>query len=117
MKKFASTIFAFTLLFSMVADVQSEVLIEDYLKLKDTKQIEMYLQGYLDGLKWANGLLRNTQRTALFCEPDKLSLNVSNLKQIVDVHYEKKSWQYQAQKEIYFGTVGLFALAEAFPCK
>jgi hypothetical protein len=116
MRGFGLIIFAFTLLFSEVIDVQSgTLLMEDYVKSKNTEDAVLYLQGFLDGAGFANA---NSDKR-IYCERDKLALNVSNLKQIVDGHYEKHKSIYQKElsKGLPFGAVALFALREAFPCK
>jgi hypothetical protein len=121
MKGFGSIIFAFSLLFSVVTNVQSgTLLMADYRKFKNNEDIGvLYLQGFLDGVGFANALLDTNKRPPVYCEPDKLALNVSNLKQIVDRHYEKYKSMYQKDlsKGLPFGAVALMALKDAFPCK
>jgi hypothetical protein len=91
---------------------------EDYLKLKNAKETDIFLIGWLDAITWANVGLGGKKPT-LFCPPDKLPLNVFNLKQIVEEHYERNESKYKAtfRKEAYFGLIALEALREAFPCK
>ena len=118
MKRLRAIIVAVIMLFSLVPDVQSAMLMEDYLKLKNAKPTELFLIGWLDAITWAN-VGRSGKKTTLFCPPDNLVLNVSNLRQIIEEHYEKNKSMYNAafRKEVYFGLVGLEALRETFPCK
>jgi hypothetical protein len=71
--------------------------IEEYSEIQqepsseDTIQLEIYLSGLYDGLKWFNELHKDFHsgpyRSALFfCLPDNLHLNPKNLSDILD-HY------------------------------
>jgi hypothetical protein len=119
MKIFGSIVLAFTLFFSMAADVRSDLSMSDYLKAKDANHIEWYLSGYLDAMGYANVTLESAKQPRLYCPPGKLALTASNLKQIVDRFYEVHEARLKAVMEagIVFGPVALFALQEAFPCK
>jgi hypothetical protein len=92
---------------------------ETYLKFKNTEDAVLYLQGYLDAMGFANARLARDKQPQIYCEPDKLALNVSNLKQIIDGHYESNKSMYQKELSmgLPFAVVALFALREAFPCK
>jgi hypothetical protein len=118
MQKIGSILVACTLLFSVVTNVQADLTMENYLKFKNKKDFVLYLQGFLDGSGFTNAMLDSSKQPRAYCEPDNLALNVSNLKQIVDGHYEKHKSTYQGDlsKGLPFGAVALFALKEAFPC-
>lgn len=118
MKQVRVIIVAIILLFSLVTEVKSAMLMEEYLKLKHAKETDIFLIGWLDAITWAN--VQQNKKTALYCPPDKLPLNVFNLKQIVEEHYEKNESMYKARlgrQGAYFGLIALEALREAFPCK
>src|SRR5216117_3206775 len=81
------------------------VALEDYLKLKNTTEFDVYLQGYLAGVTWANAWLSSEKRPRLFCQSNKLALNVPNLKQIIEDHYEKQKSMNQPTNEHFIGSI------------
>jgi len=115
MKTLKLSIITLILVFSSVTNVQSEYSMADYRKLKDDKQFDLYLGGYLMGITAANTNLAVRKQPVLFCQPPKLTLNGSNIKQIVNGYWEQKS--IARDESISFGLVALEALQDAFPCR
>ena len=114
MKTLKLGIIALILVFSLVTNVQSEYSMADYRRLKDDKPFDQYLGGYLTGITEANRILAVRKQPLLFCQPPKLVLNGSNIKQIVDRYWEQKPTHDETTS---FGLVALEALQDAFPCK
>ena len=93
---------------------QAEVSISDYKTYKDDEGFKMYFGGYLEGLKWANLMMKRNKLPSLYCPPPELGLTVDNGIQILD-DFIGKSKNLEGNDHI--EVVMIFAMQSAFPCK
>jgi hypothetical protein len=97
-----------------------------FAKIKNEKNFDLYLHGFLDAVMWANASGGGT----LLCPPNKLILTPTNLIHIVDDYYKenrKVFWDSIKKlpasgtgiepNKVPFGMVAIPALKDAFPCK
>jgi hypothetical protein len=130
-KKHLLVLFLFLFFLMPASNANAYMDMDLFLKLKDTKNLELYFQGWLDAAVWANAHLKGGRKEKpLFCPPGKLNLEPTNLIFIVDDYYRKNQKFYLdfaknaaaagkniEEEKIPFGMVALDALQEAFPCK
>jgi hypothetical protein len=93
---------------------QAEVSISDYKKYKDDEGFKMYFGGYVEGLKWANLMMKRSRLPSLYCPPPELGLTVDNSIQILDDFIEHSK---NLEGNDHIEVVMIFAMQNAFPCK
>tara|TARA_Y100000593_G_scaffold31666_2_gene62341 strand:- start:295 stop:681 length:387 start_codon:yes stop_codon:yes gene_type:complete len=84
----AALLFCMTPVYGLTIEQYSEI--NKHPNSEDELQLEIYLGGVYDGLKWFNAVHRDfhsgTFRSFFFCLPENLHLNAKNLRNILD-HY------------------------------
>lgn len=76
--------FAFIIYFISSSSANSEVLFKDYERIKNTSELNNYLEGLGRGYTWANSRVEINGSTPLFCPPSKLPITLSNYSQILE---------------------------------
>jgi hypothetical protein len=71
------------------------------------------LNGYLQGVHWANFLVREQTGTQLYCKPENLTINIENLRGGMKLYVEKEPELATAA----VGKVVLAGLQLLFPCE
>jgi len=80
--------------------------------------LDAHLEGFAAGLGYANAMLSSSGRQPIYCSPDKFTLNVKNLRDLMDAKIED---YLKGSTEAKAGTLDaqallLVALIDAFPC-
>ena len=70
------------------------------------------LNGYLQGIQWANFYIEEQSGARLYCQPKHLEVNIENLRGGMRLHVERDPEQDKAP----LGTIVLAALQLIFPC-
>ena len=99
---------------SLSQTAQAEVSISDYKKYKEDEGFKMYFGGYVEGLKWANLMMKRNRLPSLYCQPPDLGLTVDSRIQILD-DFIAQSKNLEGNDHI--EVVMIFAMQNAFPCK
>ena len=71
------------------------------------------LNGYLQGIHWANSSVREQTGTELYCPPENLTVNIENLRGGMELYIEKQP----ALATEAIGKVVLAGLQLLFPCE
>ena len=71
------------------------------------------LNGYLQGIHWANYSVREQTGTELYCKPENLTVNIENLRGGMQLYIEKQP----ALATEAVGKVVLAGLQLLFPCE
>ncbi len=96
------------------AAIAGDLTVGEYQKYRDEPRIESYLSGVSQGIHYANSLLKLERKPRLYCPPDKLSLNVENVYQMIDATLKSKP---TLPKTSSITGIILINLQQTFPCK
>jgi hypothetical protein len=77
-----------------------------------------FIQGTVNGLAWANGVLAQNGAPPLYCQPSKMALTGEQVLDILNRYLDERLAEKSKKWEgIPLGLGVLFALQEVFPCK
>lgn len=99
--------------------VYSDLSVSDYHKLKNTKEIVLYINGVGNGMFWySTGLKKSANDTSnqLFCVPQNFGLTPDNYMNIFKMELETYKKIYDSMGDVPIGLVLLNGLKNTFPC-
>jgi hypothetical protein len=115
--------FTLTLSFCLFAASVSALDVTTYRKLSqdpaEAADLNAHLEGFAAGVTYANAMLSTSGRRPIYCSPNKFTLNVKNLRDLMDTKIEdylKSSTETEVGR-LDAEALLLVALIEAFPCK
>lgn len=90
--------------------------VTSYLKNKDNKTFQIYLNGVVNGYGWANSHLEFEKRPLMFCQPQNLALSYHNYIDIIDKELKTVNYSKNSYNMLYIENILLDGLIRTFPC-
>ena len=112
---FITMILALIFLVSAVTTALTEVNFKEYKAIKNTKEFYLYLKGVGEGLEWANEELAARGSKALYCKPEKETMNVEQYSDILIREVTENT--KELSDDMPLGLILLNGLIKRFPCK